>query len=672
MSKKTGVPVAIGSGMVLVLWTAVLLLWTQRPGYAAGGVLCVVPPGEPPGPFAGCAQVFTSVQTAVDTAVPHSEIWVATGVYTDVHERNEVWQVAYVDKSVTIRGGYTTPFSDPPDPTQHVTTLDAGEWGRVLFITGSISVTIEGLYLTGGASYPSGWVERESGGGVYAAGATILLQDNIITGNRFGGSNPGYGGGVYLTAVDATLRRNQIQNNIGYGPNHGGGLAARQSDLVLQNNVFFSNTAGMHMEPGITTASGGGVYIFESQVIMENNDVTHNTALHIEGLNPLNAYGYGGGLMLVYSSGQVRNNQISHNVAAYSGNGFGGGLYIEGLDDLMVAHNQIENNSASLAGYGHGGGLAVLPRREEPLPDLVTLHENRIVSNTAVVSGSLGMGGGVAILFGPHVGFPRPAITLTYNAILSNTAVFTGGVGLGGGLVAGVAHLHLDQNEIARNVAAASGPEGHGGGLYLAANQSVLTGNIIRHNQASGGGGGMVLEEDETMMLNTAVIDNQGDGLHLICDSHLQAVHLTIARNTGYGLHLAQPEWCQEYPPVPWPSTAVFTNTILAGHTVGAFVAADSSLSLHGVLWHDTPTPFQAEPNAQVTISHQHFGDPHFAADGYHIMAQSAARFRGLPAGVRIDVDGQPRPLTNAALGADEYWVATHYLPLVQNSPMGD
>lgn len=62
--------------------------------------------------------------------------------------------MVYISKTVTIRGGYTTTngFADPPNPDTNPTTLDAQGQGRVLYITGDISLTIEGLRITGGES----------------------------------------------------------------------------------------------------------------------------------------------------------------------------------------------------------------------------------------------------------------------------------------------------------------------------------------------------------------------------------------------------------------------------------------------------------------------------------------------------------------------------------------
>ncbi len=69
-------------------------------------------------------------------------------IYADFSTRSGVTQVVYVDKSVTIRGGYSPDFSEW-DPDRYTTTLDADGHGRVFILQGNIPI-LEGLYITGG------------------------------------------------------------------------------------------------------------------------------------------------------------------------------------------------------------------------------------------------------------------------------------------------------------------------------------------------------------------------------------------------------------------------------------------------------------------------------------------------------------------------------------------
>ncbi len=104
----------------------------------------------------GCA--YSSVQAAVDAANDGDVIKMAAGVYTDVSVRPRdditttgvVTQVVYVSKTVTIQGGYTMANWITPDSDANLTTLDAQGRGRVIYVTGDISATFEGLRLTGG------------------------------------------------------------------------------------------------------------------------------------------------------------------------------------------------------------------------------------------------------------------------------------------------------------------------------------------------------------------------------------------------------------------------------------------------------------------------------------------------------------------------------------------
>ena len=128
-------------------------------------------------PLAGCgaaAPCYAHPQAAIDAAAAGDEIRVAAGVYAGVSSRGGTTQAAYVDKSITLRGGYR--LADWTfDPANNPTTLDAQGQGRVLTISGDIAPVIEGFRLTRGAA--------ANGGGVYIQAAAATLRDNEVYNN---------------------------------------------------------------------------------------------------------------------------------------------------------------------------------------------------------------------------------------------------------------------------------------------------------------------------------------------------------------------------------------------------------------------------------------------------------------------------------------------------------
>lgn len=186
--------------LVVLLW----LLGSTSPAAraAAGDIYCVTASG---GSYAGCDQTFTTVQDAVDAAAGGEIIQIATGTYTDLHQRQGITQVVYLTKSVTIRGGYSGDFA-AWDPQSYSTTLDAGRLGRVLIITGTITPTIEGLHITGGDASGLGGLKGDptgydAGGGVYVYAATPAISGCVIYSNTASTVDRGFGGGLYLQGV---------------------------------------------------------------------------------------------------------------------------------------------------------------------------------------------------------------------------------------------------------------------------------------------------------------------------------------------------------------------------------------------------------------------------------------------------------------------------------------
>jgi uncharacterized repeat protein (TIGR01451 family) len=268
----------------------------------------------------GITPCYDTVQDAVDAAdAPDDVIKVAGGVYTDVQARAGLTQAIYISKPITIRGGYTSTNWDTPDPEANPTTLDAQAQGRVIYVTGAISATLEGLRITRGIAPGAGPIllSEGTGGGVYAISATITLSNSRVFGNQ-----AWLGGGAYLTGTVANLSRNTVYSNAaGIG---GGGLLLGNGDAVLRGNQVFSNTAG----------EGGGLFLTGGGAALDGNSVLANTADD------------GGGLLLSESDAVLTNNVLADNQANVTGSG----LYVAG-SSLRLLHTTIARN---LGGDGSG------------------------------------------------------------------------------------------------------------------------------------------------------------------------------------------------------------------------------------------------------------------------------------------------------------------------------
>ena len=318
------------AGVVALLW----LLDGSRVALAQSGtgIIRVATTGSD---TSGCGSQATpcrTVQYAVDQAQAGEEIRVAAGLYTGVQGRaapggypsppasGVITQVVYISKTVTIRGGYTTAFTDPPDPETNQTTLDAQGGGRVIFICGSISPTVEGLRITGGdAAGLGGDPWGDAGGGVYVISATATISNNRVFSNTARD-----GGGLSLYNSAATLNGNTVISNTANVA--GGGLFLDHSAPTLNGNTIISNTADR----------GGGLYLWYSTATLNGNTVISNTA-----------GSSGGGLQVWYSTATLNGDTVISNAAGSSG----GGLRL-GDSAATLTNNVVVDNQANTAGSG--------------------------------------------------------------------------------------------------------------------------------------------------------------------------------------------------------------------------------------------------------------------------------------------------------------------------------
>ncbi len=678
-------------GVFILLVILLLFSLASLPALATATMRYVAPGGS----CGGATPCYATIQAAVDAAAAGDEIKIAAGIYTGINNQGGLAQVVYINKSITLRGGYTTVDWNAADPVLNPTTLDAQGSGRPVAVVGPAEVVITGLRLTGGNAALlrgiPGNTSVNAGGGVYAQDATLTLDRCVIYSNTgsteasksgygggifvYGGSlaiansiiesnlgSPiyyGSGGGLYISnSTSVELVGNLIRNNTGStnqlnaGGGNGGGIRIEASHVVLTENTITGNS-GSTGPGGLASASGGGVYASGGSLTMSDNSLSGNIAAK-------NNYGWGGGVALSGCMANLTGNTFEDNQASTSmtASGSGGGLYAYFGNVITLTNNLFQNNTAASGGTGSGGGIYVEDSD-------ATLTDNTVSGNTGS-AGSTGYGGGI-FLAGSLSN--ASVFVLHNNAITSNKASSVA-TGYGGGINAGwdsrLTEVTMSDNLLQNNIAG-SAAEGLGGGIRLWDTQADLSGNVIVQNQAlssatgTGNGGGLYGDGTVLTMQNNVVSANHaithGAGIYLLAeDAYIYKtatlLHNTVADNTGCGEGIYAYTWIQ----------MTLNNTIISGHTAsGAYAAtAYTSLTLDSTLWNGNSA--NTGGSGTITTINDYTGDPAFAAPltgNYHIASTSAAIDRGMDAQVGDDMDGQPRPNGAAPdLGADEYYAS--------------
>jgi hypothetical protein len=268
----------------------------------------------------------------VDAAGDGDVIKVAVGTYSGVEVRPRddftttgvVTQVVYISKTVTVQGGYTPTNWTTPDPEANPTTLDGEEQGRVFYITGQISPTIEGLRITGGDANVlpnTGWGSNH-GGGMFIISATTTIRGNWVYSN-----SATFGGGIALLLSDnAILSDNAVTTNT--SDFLGGGLVVDSCENVsLIGNLIADNASVL----------SGGLHVYESDASLIGNTFSRNTVET------------GGGLTLVRNDSMLSGNIVSANTASEGA----GGVWLMGGAPTFV-NNVIADNYA-----GWGSALVI-------------------------------------------------------------------------------------------------------------------------------------------------------------------------------------------------------------------------------------------------------------------------------------------------------------------------
>ncbi|MCA9930794.1 MAG: hypothetical protein KC419_20055, partial [Anaerolineales bacterium] len=210
------------------------------------------------------ANPCATIQYAHDQSVDNDTILISTGTYTDTITRtigaSVAAQVVYVEKSLTIRGGYNVADSFTSyEPITNAVTLSGEDVRRVFFITDGVTVTLSSLFVENGASALQG-VAPTAGGAIYNNGANLT-----ITGTWFTANNAQFGGVLYHKSGNLNVGNAVFANNSGSG--QGGAVYLDSGSTDLINNTFVENTAA---------GDGGAVYAVAGSLDLFNNIFSDN------------------------------------------------------------------------------------------------------------------------------------------------------------------------------------------------------------------------------------------------------------------------------------------------------------------------------------------------------------------------------------------------------------
>jgi hypothetical protein len=286
---------------------------------------------------------------------------------------------------------------------------------RILMVTGSGNLTLQGLAVTGGNT-------GGLGGGIFNLEGTLTLDHSNVTGNASEGAMMSAGGGIASGTLGAgplgttTLNFSQVNGNTTSGS--GGGILNHAGALTLNASQVNGNTAAVG-GGGIASGTGGMGGNGSSMLTVNFSQVNGNTS---NGGPLAGAGGIANGGTAIINASQVNGNTAP--------GAFGGGILNHGA--MTINLSQVDNNAtppASPGGQGGGGGIAnlnITPLTGVPDSGILTVNLSQVRNNSAG-----GPGGGIledGVNPGDSLGAPGGPLTLKASQVTGNTAAEGGGI----------------------------------------------------------------------------------------------------------------------------------------------------------------------------------------------------------------------------------------------------
>src|SRR5438105_1669976 len=227
-------------------------------------------------------------------------------------------------------------------------TLDGDDTGTTLAITGTPTVHLIGLIVTGGLA--------PAGGGINKAGGRLTLDHVTVEFNLATGQDT-QGGGILsqagsLRLTDSAVVHNRALSSRSGGASATGGGIHSMGQLTIIGSVLDANRAVAISSGNNSLARGGGISEGPETLTVSNSHIDGN---HLFASGPLGAGAVGGGIDEASPSLSIADSTLSKNVATASGapgaEVDGGGL-AGGFNAGSISHSRFVGNVLSAESSG--------------------------------------------------------------------------------------------------------------------------------------------------------------------------------------------------------------------------------------------------------------------------------------------------------------------------------
>lgn len=193
---------------------------------------------------------------------------------------------------------------------------------RIFSISNSL-INITGLTISGGTG---GIGAQAFAGGLYISNSTMTFNDVIITNN----TASIIGGGLFIDALsDITMINVEVSNNrcIPNASSNGGGIYINNSTVTINNSSIHDNSA---------TGNSGGISNNISTLTINNSSIYNNSVINNTTSNN------GGGIYVLGTTNTTISNSTLYNNTAY----VGAGIYLTGTPTMNIVNSTISGNTA--------------------------------------------------------------------------------------------------------------------------------------------------------------------------------------------------------------------------------------------------------------------------------------------------------------------------------------